>query len=205
MRMDQKSHWEEIHGQKFQDVSWWQNQSDLWLDLIDKCQLNKNSSIIDIGAGASLLADALLDRGIKDVNVLDISEDALKRVKERLGERLPAENYYVSDVRKFDSGRKFDLWHDRAVFHFLTSAEDQAQYKESLLKNLNSGGHFVISTFAPNGPDSCSGLNVARHDLASLEKIFGDKFKLIYGDNRIHKTPWESSQSFTSVIFKLAE
>ena len=203
--MDQKTHWEEIHGQKFQDVSWWQNPSDLWLDLIDKCQLDKSSSTIDVGAGASLLADALLDQGFTDVNILDISEDALKRVKERLGNRIPAENYYVSDVRNFYSGRKFDLWHDRAVFHFLTSAEDQAQYKESLLKNLDSGGYFVISTFAPDGPESCSGLTVARHDLESLESIFGENFETIYSDNRIHTTPWDSTQSFTSAVFKLAE
>jgi 2-polyprenyl-3-methyl-5-hydroxy-6-metoxy-1,4-benzoquinol methylase len=195
-------HWENVHLNKHQDVSWWQDPDDLWLDLFEKAKAKEFASIIDIGAGASLLIDSLLESGYSDVSILDISHSSLSRVRERLGERVRPGNYFVSDVLEFSSERRFDVWHDRAVFHFLTTLETQSAYKKALLDHLSLDGNLILSTFSPTGPESCSGLPVARHSVESLVSLFKDNFDLVYSDERTHRTPWGSAQAFTITIFQ---
>jgi SAM-dependent methyltransferase len=197
-----QSHWEEIHLAKYQDVSWWQDKSQLWLDVFDGLSLARHSNIIDVGSGASDLLDVLREVGFKDVSALDISAVALDRLKARLERKIPDTNFYVADVCDFESGRTFDVWHDRAVFHFLTEAADQARYCDSVVHNLAAKGYLIIATFAPDGPEQCSGLPVARHDIKSLQEVFGEKFDLIDWKRRIHNTPWGSEQAFTIARFK---
>lgn len=183
-------------------MSWWQSKEDVWSDLFEVTNVDSSSGVIDVGGGASLLLDVLLDLGFSDLNLLDISAAAISRVKERLGNRISQNNFFVSDVLTFYPGRKFDAWHDRAVFHFLSSAESQSLYLKSVLDNLNNDGTLILSTFAPNGPETCSGLEVARHNTDSLLEIFGKDFDLTFSESRTHVTPWESKQEFTVAIFK---
>ena len=197
-----QKHWQDIHTAKFQDVSWWQDETQLWLDLFDRLKLARHSSIIDIGSGASLLLDVLSGFGFKDLNALDISVAALDRLRARLAVKIPDENFYEADVLEFDSGRTFDVWHDRAVFHFLTNATDQALYRESVLRNLAPKGTLIIATFALDGPEQCSGLPVARHDIDSLNEVFSKDFSLIDSQRRIHRTPWGSEQPFTIARYR---
>jgi len=199
-----QSHWESIHVSKFQDVSWWQEKSQLWLELFDGLGLARHSSIIDIGSGASVLLDVLKEVGFKDLSALDISESALGRIKERLIGKIPEENFYLADVCEFDSGRTFDVWHDRAVFHFFAEPADQVRYRDSVIRNLSPKGFLIIATFAPEGPEQCSGLPVARHDLASLQLVFGEFFEVMDSRKIVHETPWGSEQIFTVVRFKRA-
>lgn len=216
-----KTHWEEIHQSKFTDVSWWQDADKVWLDLFYLVEIGPHDHIVDIGAGASELVDELLRSGFQNITVLDLSEFALARTKARLGrvgipkivgtseigERsnirvAPLVNFVCADVLNYRSEVPFRIWHDRAVFHFLITENDRAKYLDSLRANLRPGGYAMIATFAPDGPEQCSGLPVIRHDRESLEKIFGSDFELIFSDRREHVTPWGSVQPFTVVIFK---
>lgn len=201
MREDSKTHWEEIHQTRLTDVSWWQDANEVWLDLFDFVDVKPQDQIIDVGAGASVLVDELLRSGFQNVTVLDLSESALARARERLG-KAPSVNFVCADVLKFRSEVPFHIWHDRAVFHFLITEIDQGKYLESLCANLRSGGYAIIQTFALDGPEECSGLSVVRHDQQSLEKIFGLEFELVFSERREHVTPWKSVQPFTVVIFK---
>ena len=227
MTPNSKSHWDEIHQSKFTDVSWWQDAEKVWLDLFDFVEVTPQDQIVDVGAGASVLVDELLRRGLQNITVLDLSESALVRTKERLGwlgipkivgsaeivesseiverSKIPGASpvhFVCADVLNYRSEVPFHIWHDRAVFHFLITEEDRAKYLESLLANLSPEGYAMIATFALDGPEECSGLPVIRHDRESLEKIFGSEFELIFSDRREHLTPWGSVQPFTVVIFK---
>jgi SAM-dependent methyltransferase len=225
-----KTHWEEIHQSKFTDVSWWQDADKVWLDLFDFVDVAPQDHIVDVGAGASVLVDELLRSGFQNLAVLDLSASALARTEERLGqlgipkivgsaetpERVkppeivkrsnipdaPLVNLVCADVLNYRSEIPFHIWHDRAVFHFLITENDRAKYLDSLRANLRPGGYAMIATFAPDGPEQCSGLPVIRHDRESLEKIFGSDFELIFSERREHVTPWGSVQPFTVVIFK---
>lgn len=205
----EQAHWNQVHATKaIDDVSWWQPESDLWIDLIEAAAADHHARIIDVGAGSSVLVDALLDRGYSRVSVLDLAEPALENVRQRISARRPEAGaddlveFVVGDVRTFRAAHPFDLWHDRAVLHFLTDPLDVAAYRESVTANLVPGGRAVISTFAPDGPEQCSGLTVQRYDADSLAAAMGPGFTLISHERRIHRTPWDTEQPFTVVTLE---
>lgn len=195
-------HWQQIHQSKYQDVSWWQSKESLWLDLIDDLHLAPQSQIIDVGAGASLFVDGLIERGYPNITILDIASAALLRTRQRLGIKGKNVIYEVCDVLDFQSEQALDLWHDRAVFHFLTSKSDQERYVNSVRRNLSDRGTAIIIAFSKDGPEECSGLPVERHNAASLQEIFQDFFILEKTEQRFHLTPWNTKQAFTICVFK---
>lgn len=191
-------HWERIHAEKHTDVSWWQEADALWLDLIERTEVDKDQAVIDVGGGASLLVDALVHNGYTDVTLLDIAQSALDRVKQRLG---TAVSYVASDVTKYENDKKFALWHDRAVFHFLTSEGAKAAYRESVKAHTVKGSWVVLCTFADDGPDKCSGLDVQRYSEEQLSRALGPDFTCHWTLRRSHMTPWNSEQKFVIAAF----
>ena len=202
-KMDVKSHWEEIYNTKSPtEVSWYQTRPSLSLQLIKSAGLEKNLGIIDVGGGASLLVDSLLDEGYEDLSVLDISERSLEVSRERLGGRQDEVQWFIEDVREFHPARRFNFWHDRAVFHFLTDEDDQRKYVDVLKGCLALGGYVVIATFAIDGPMKCSGLGVVRYDADSISSRLGSSFEQIGQYNESHYTPRGKEQKFTYFLFK---
>jgi SAM-dependent methyltransferase len=160
------------------------------------------SAIIDIGGGASRLVDHLIEQGFEDVTVLDLSGAALKAAKARLGARADRVHWLVADATIWEPMKRYDIWHDRAAFHFLTDEKDRAAYIERLTRGLKTGGHAIIATFALDGPEKCSGLPVARYDAASLCQTLGPGFRLVHTRRHEHATPWDSRQIFQFSIFR---
>lgn len=201
MTHDHEAHWETVHSTKPVDgVSWWQPQDELWLDLIDDLHLAPEDLILDIGSGSSLLVDALLARGHLRLGAVDVSSSALERIRERVGHRQGVV-LIASDVRTLRIEAPAALWHDRAVFHFLTDPADRQAYAQSLRSALAPGGHVIVATFAPDGPETCSGLPVQRYDAESLVSALGFRSRdLVRSENRVHTTPWGTSQPFTVVV-----
>nr|WP_277602239.1 class I SAM-dependent methyltransferase [Nocardioides sp. KC13] len=154
--------------------------------------------VIDVGAGASNLADVLVSAGY-DVTVLDISSNALAQVRERLGRQAA---YVLADVLSWTPAASYDVWHDRAVFHFLTDPDDQARYVDLAATAVGTGGGLVMGTFAPAGPESCSGLPTARHDAGSLARLFAESFTLEHSETEEHVTPWGAVQPFTWAVLR---
>lgn len=193
----QQAHWENVYKTKDERaVSWFQAKPDISLDLIRATGVGANASIIDIGGGASRLVDALVAEGFKAVTVLDLSEKALAISKARLGEKGALVRWVVADVTTWDPSQTYDVWHDRATFHFLTEPSDRAAYATCVRKAVRAGGHVVIGTFALDGPERCSGLPVVRHDAASLGEMLGHSFKLIESRLHDHRTPGGIIQRF---------
>lgn len=200
--MNAKEHWESVYRSKQPtDVSWYQVQPSLSLDLIARAGLRPTDGIIDVGGGASVLVDRLLDAGYENLAVLDISGAALAHAQERLGARAQCVEWYEADVREFSPPHRYALWHDRAVFHFLTGADDRAHYVQTLKRTLRSGGSAVIATFAADGPKRCSGLDVVRHDAASVRAALGPGFSLVKETREVHVTPWQTEQHFAYFRF----
>lgn len=160
------------------------------------------SLFIDIGGGASNRVDALLSRGWQDVTVLDVAEAALEATKQRLGQKAAKVQWQVADITNWQPSRRYDVWHDRAVFHFLTEPKQRQAYRKALRAGLAQGGLVIIATFAPDGPEKCSGLPVQRYDPASLASELGDEFQLIEGWREEHLTPSGSLQSFNWCAFR---
>ena len=166
---ERQAHWENVYQIKAErDVSWFEESPTISLDLIHATGVKPDASIIDIGGGTSRLVDTLLDEGFKVITVLDISEKALATSKARLGTRAAHVQWVVADITTWEPSQTYDVWHDRAVLHFLTDPKDRAAYAERVLRAVRPGGHVIIGTFAPDGPEWCSGLPVVRHDAASL-------------------------------------
>lgn len=161
----------------------------------------ERGAVIDVGAGTSPLCARLLDAGFA-VTVLDIAASAIDRARQRLGERAARVEWVVADVTQIESVGVFDLWHDRAVFHFLTEPEDRARYVDLLSRSIPSGGHAVIATFAPEGPDQCSGLPVRRYDSTALSRELGEGFELRKSVPETHLTPWGKPQAFQYSLFR---
>lgn len=199
-----KDHWEAVHASTKDetDVSWFQDNPILSLQLIEQARSGKDAAIIDIGGGASRLADGLLERGFRRVTVLDISAAALDLAALRLGRRASEVRWIVEDVTEWEPAQRFDIWHDRAAFHFLIEEADRAAYIARLKQALVPGGHAIIATFAPDGPETCSGLRVRRYDAAALAKELGDEFSLV--DTRLHDhaTPGGARQRFQFSMFR---
>ena len=202
-----QAHWENVYTTKSEnEVSWFQQRPAPSLDLIVQAGATRESAIIDIGGGASRLVDNLVEQGFEDVTVLDLSAAALaaarSRLESRLGTGAQRVSWIVADATNWEPARAYDIWHDRAAFHFLTDAGDRAAYIARLGRGLRIGGHAIIATFALDGPEKCSGLPVARYDSAGLGRTLGAAFELIHTERHEHATPWDSRQNFQFSVFR---
>jgi SAM-dependent methyltransferase len=202
MNESRQAHWQNVYATKRDDeVSWFQKNPAPSLELIDLAHPTPQSSIVDIGGGASRLVDNLLARGFTHVTVLDLSEAALAAAKMRLGDNANV-RWVVADVTTWNPARTYDIWHDRAAFHFLTEREDRAAYVARLKQAIKPGGHVIIGTFALDGPERCSGLPVMRYDAAGLAAELGEGFELIDARRHEHSTPWGAIQRFQFCVFR---
>lgn len=200
---DRTTHWQNVYATKGEaEVSWFQNSPAISLEMIRAANPDRNAAIIDIGGGESRLVDALLQDGYRDLAVLDLSTNALDVVKRRIGTAASTVDWIVADVTTWQPAKAYDVWHDRAAFHFLTDPWDRAAYVERLRSAIAAGGHVIIATFAPDGPEKCSGLPVRRHDSASLSSELGPEFELVEARSEIHQTPWHSTQAFQFSRFR---
>jgi SAM-dependent methyltransferase len=200
---ERQRHWQSVYTTKREtEVSWFEENPAPSLDLIALFGAHRHSAIIDIGGGASRLVGRLIDEGYEDVTVLDISAAALEAAKARIGERAEQVHWLIADVTTWEPSRVYDIWHDRAAFHFLTDPADQAAYVARLRRALRPGGHEIIGAFAPDGPEKCSGLPVARRDSESLGKAFGPGFVLVDARRHDHRTPWGATQRFQFNTFR---
>ena len=203
MNSDLKSHWENIYSSKNEDgVSWFQEYPKTSIDLIKKYSMNNSISIIDIGSGRSRILKNLIENEYEDLTYLDISQEACSKSKISLGNKQDLVQWYVANILDFNTDNNFSIWHDRAVFHFLTSREDIEKYKQVALKNILKGGYLILGTFSQNGPEKCSGLSVSRYSTESLKEIFNPEFKIIESFTIDHKTPFNTTQNFLFSIFK---
>lgn len=203
MAFDPKEHWEKVYqAKKPTEVSWYQDNPELSLKLICETGINAEAKIIDVGGGASTLAGKLLTEGFKNLTVLDISSQALSYAKERFGKRSGEINWIEADITRFEPPGLFDLWHDRAVFHFLTSPDDRKKYVEILNKTLKPGGHLIISAFGLEGPLKCSGLTVERYSPEKLQETLGSSFFLSKTVHENHITPAKMGQKFLYCCFR---
>lgn len=203
--MVNKQHWETVYQTKAADaVSWYRPHLGTSLDLIAEAVPDRDAAIIDIGGGEATLVDDLLAKGYRQLSVLDISRAAIEVAKQRLGKQAAQVTWLSADALKaLLPQQHFDLWHDRALFHFLITAEQRAAYIHQLIGTLKPGGRVIIATFSPQGPERCSGLDVVRYDAASLQRALGSRFELIDSLLELHHTPWNTTQSFTYCHFRL--
>lgn len=194
---DRKAHWENIYQDKSPlNVSWYQKEPALSLELIHNTRVASDEAIIDVGGGASVLVDCLCEEGFTKLAVLDISGNALSCAKKRLGDFAQNVEWYESDITRFDAPHQFSLWHDRAVFHFLTNKSDRNSYVETLTNALRPGGHAIIAAFAIGGPEKCSGLDIVQYDAAKLVAELGKDFELVEERSEVHNTPDSKEQKF---------
>jgi len=196
--VDAEAHWEKVYTTKAPtDVSWYQPDAELSLKLIRQAAPDHAAAIIDVGGGASTLVDGLLDEGYTNVTVLDLSASALGQAAARLGEDAGGVRWIEADIRDADLAvHAYDVWHDRAVFHFLTAPADRRRYVEQVLRAVKVGGHVLVATFASDGPTHCSGLEVARYEPDELHAQFGSEFELLKSVREQHKTPSGAVQPF---------
>ncbi len=196
--MHSKDHWEKVYSTKAPDgVSWFQPHADMSMRLIHDSGLNKDAAIIDVGGGASALVDDLLNEGYGNITVLDLSGAALETSRRRLGARGDGVRWMEADITNAEfEPHSLDLWHDRAVFHFLTSEADRAAYVRQVLRALKPGGHVIMATFGANGPTQCSGLPVMRYAPDELHAEFGDAFTMLTHEEQLHHTPFGTDQQF---------
>ncbi len=201
--VSRKAHWEQVYADKSPlEVSWYQAEPTLSLSFIDRFGLAKDAAIIDVGGGASVLVDRLCERGFRRLAVLDISAQALDHAKARLGAKGENIEWFEADVTAFRAPHSYALWHDRAVFHFLTQAEDRKRYVEALRRTLEPGGGLIMATFATDGPLKCSGLDVVRYDAEKLTAELGAEFELLEQATELHITPANKTQRFRYFRFR---
>jgi ubiquinone/menaquinone biosynthesis C-methylase UbiE len=193
-----KEHWEKVYQTKEPDtVSWFQEHATRSLELIRSVGPSLDAQVIDVGGGASTLVDDLLSNGFKNVSVLDLSVSALAVARKRLGAAGDRVTWIAGDICTVNlPDQAYDIWHDRAVFHFLTDPVDRAAYVQQVMKSVKPGGHVIVATFSPDGPEQCSGLPVARYAPGELHQEFGPAFELLEHTSEEHKTPWGSVQHF---------
>jgi hypothetical protein len=203
MNVEKQKHWNEVYaGIGALKVSWFQQRADISMRLIANSGASAKSAIVDVGGGSSVLVDQLLDAGFRDISVLDISETALAASKERLGGRAAWAQWIVADILSWIPPRAYDLWHDRAVFHFLTEEGDRTLYRAVLKKGLRKGGAMIIGTFAEDGPERCSGLPVHRWSAEALAVELGPSFRMVESLKHTHHTPKGVAQPFTWARFE---
>jgi ubiquinone/menaquinone biosynthesis C-methylase UbiE len=198
-----KEHWEKVYQTKQPDaVSWFQEHATRSLELIRSVGSSLDAQVIDVGGGASTLVDDLLNSSFKNVWVLDLSASALAHARKRLGAAGDGVKWIVGDICTVNlPDLTYGIWHDRAVFHFLTYPADRAAYVQQVMKSVKPGGHVIVATFASDGPEQCSGLPVARYTPDQLRQEFGPSFKLLEYMSEEHKTPWHSVQHFVYCHF----
>jgi 2-polyprenyl-3-methyl-5-hydroxy-6-metoxy-1,4-benzoquinol methylase len=204
--MDAQYHWEQVHATKEStQVSWFSPHLERSLELIERAAPDRLASILDVGAGQSTLVDDLLGLGYENITVLEISQTALDALKERVGHSGAAVQWICGDVTETVLPEaSFDVWHDRAVFHFLTEAGQRRAYVERLRRALKPGGSLIVSTFGPSGPERCSGLATMRYDASSLGSEFGDRFRLVESSLDTHETPSGTVQQFLSCWYRFS-
>lgn len=203
MGFNRKDHWENLYIQKAPtEVSWYQTTPTISLQLIASTGIDYSSKIIDVGGGASVLVDKLLEEGYTDVTVLDISANAIHYARERLKTGSEQVTWIVSDITEFKPVCAYDLWHDRAVFHFLTDLRDRQRYVEMMKRAVKPGGQVIISAFALQGPPKCSGLSVERYDVKKMASELGKDFEFIRSVDEVHLTPGKKEQKFIYCHFK---
>lgn len=201
MPSNRQTHWETVYETKEPNqVSWTQEIPKTSLDFINDFNLPKNARIIDVGGGDSKLVDFLIEEGFTDITVLDISAKALEKAKMRLGKKAESVTWIVSDITEFEPTTKFDLWHDRAAFHFLTSEAEKKKYFELVEKSVE--GYLIIGTFSENGPKKCSGLDIQQYSEKSLGSMFENGFQKLRCVTQDHQTPFETVQNFLFCSFK---
>ncbi len=197
--MSTKSHWEKIYSEKSpQEVSWTQEIPETSIEFFNDFKLSKTSPIIDIGGGESKFVDYLVEEGYQNISVLDISENAIKKAKDRLGEKSKNIEWIICDINDFNPKKKYELWHDRAVFHFLTSNIEINRYVEKV--KLNSE-NFIVGTFSTSGPKKCSGLEITQYDKNLLIKLFEESMAIKKAEYINHITPFETTQNFIFCSF----
>lgn len=201
--MSEKAHWENVYNEKSaQEVSWYQPLPAVSLQLIENAGIGKTLPLIDVGGGASTLADGLLAKGYADISVLDISGTALAVARTRLGKRANDMHWIEADITRFQPVRRYALWHDRAVFHFLRAAESRRHYIAALRKGLLPGGTLVMAAFAPGGPARCSGLDIVQYDAEKMTAELGPLFQLQETLREEHLTPSGQAQAFNYFRFR---
>lgn len=200
---ERKAHWESIYKDKNQnEVSWYQQVPSTSLSYIDIFKLPLTARIIDIGGGDSFLVDHLIKFGYQDITVLDISAEALSRAKYRLGDKAKKIKWINTDILDFTPNRKYDYWHDRAAFHFLTNEKDISIYQSIANEAISDNGYMVIGSFSDKGPEKCSGIRIKQHTKESLKNIFEKHFKVLDCVPVVHRTPSDSLQHFIFCSFK---
>lgn len=204
--MDAAAHWERIYRTKASDaVSWYRPHLDRSLALIESASPDRRASIIDVGGGESTLVDDLVAKGYRNLTILDVSQTALDVTRARIGAPGDQIHWICANVTRVDlPAQSFDVWHDRAVFHFLTEPADAIAYVRLAARAVKPGGHVIISTFGPEGPTQCSGLDVTRYDADSLHGEFGERFQLIESFKELHETPFGTKQQFLYCYCRLA-
>lgn len=198
MNIDTKNHWEHIYETKAPtQVSWYQEHAKYSFQYIQNTGIPKTDHIIDVGGGTSTLVDDLIEAGFQNVTILDVSSTALKVARQRLGPRAVSVNWVEADITKAKLPQDtYDVWHDRAVFHFLTQAKDRQRYVDTVRRSVRKGGHVIVATFAVDGPERCSGLEVVRYSPESLHGQFGDNFEIVDSARETHHTPFGTEQKF---------
>ncbi len=196
--MDNKQHWDNVYASKqSEDLTWYQQHERISLDIIKNVAPNITSNIIDIGGGSSTLIDDLLNTGYRNLSVLDLSSEALSTSKKRLAERNSVISWIEADITKVELPKNYyDVWHDRAVFHFLTQQQDREAYVDRVNNSVKPGGYVIVATFGSDGPLKCSGLPVVRYDSKELHNEFGNGYKLIDHIEEEHLTPKGAIQKF---------
>jgi 2-polyprenyl-3-methyl-5-hydroxy-6-metoxy-1,4-benzoquinol methylase len=197
--VDTKSHWEKVYaGKTPEGVSWYRPHLETSLALIGRATIgNKSASILDVGGGESTLVDDLLERGYENITVLDISQVAVDVTRKRLGPAAARVRWVTGDITQVqEEPSSCDVWHDRAVFHFLTAPGERLAYVRNAARTVKPGGHVIVSTFGPEGPAKCSGLDVMRYDAESLHAEFGVRFRLMESSKELHRTPFGGTQQF---------
>jgi ubiquinone/menaquinone biosynthesis C-methylase UbiE len=206
MTNNKKEHWEKIYSTKQPDeLSWTQENPETSLNFIHSFHLGRHASIIDVGGGESKLVDKLLEDGFDDITVLDISETALEKTRQRLGDKASKVTWVVSDVTEFQSSKTFDVWHDRATFHFLTTTHQVKKYLATARKNIKDKGFLTIGTFSENGPGKCSGLEIKQYSESTLQQQLQSGFQKIKCITEDHLTPFHTTQNFLFCSFKRSD
>lgn len=202
IELERVAHWENVYSSKqTTEVSWFEAEPTTSLSLLEQI-LPQGGRIIDVGGGASFLVDQLLSQGSWDITVLDIASTAIEHTRKRLGDTASKVSWICEDVTETNQLKKYDVWHDRAVFHFLTNPTDRQAYLKRLNESLNSGGYFVVATFAPDGPEKCSGLPVSRYSPEELVATIGCAFRIVTSSQHHHLTPTGKTQRFTLAVFQ---
>ncbi len=196
--MNKKTHWETVYETKSdREVSWFREHLDNSLRMILNTKVGKEAAIIDVGGGSSTLVDDLLKNGFADLSVLDISAAALQKSRARLGTNADKIEWIEADITEVSLPENhYDVWHDRAVFHFLTDEDDRQKYVRLVMRSLKVGGHIIVASFGLDGPKKCSGLDVVQYSPDSMLNEFGDEFKLVSSFNETHETPFDTTQEF---------